>query len=642
MLKKLTLMALILCVALMAGPGKVLATPAIAPGGIGDLNLFGLYDVRPVNDRTPGWQNFIVIENTSNQWTAVHLRFRGWKKSIEVYDHIILLSPYDVFWAAIELATGPGQTTDQTPLSYTAGEVLIWSQDYQTLYNSGLTYLPSATFNEWRTKFQPDLLADCGFITDPDNLTDADKREIQAGYVEIVGLWQLENPYAPNDDKHVLSEVVGEVYPDGAINVYDVMNALYYEYTALPTAANPTGTYGDGWWLPAPIVQINAIEDGTVANVRNGLDCGNVIASAMSMGDTSNARFQLANFVAVTDFRLDTTDVTGHRDGYLGGAMVYPVDTLFWSWDALDNGRIPYYLNSDWATTIGAGFRDGDDIIGTPQANGGCGAWALDGVNNTWSLDDLETALANNEIWYQYYNGAFLQNYTTDVVVTFFTKHLHYFFADWPYWAAPANLPSGYAIALATQVDYWRALYDYRGDRGASMAPTGTANRSVEALACNAVANNIQEHFASALYYNGKITAYTYVWDMDQNKPVSTPDYTPPPGSPWHPVAPPGTRWIPHEVNIIRVGAPTPATTGNITDATGMLTNAAPDNYVMGQFSLTGIALQNGQRELGPIYGAGAPYFLPSIGVTIFDLNYSGPLYRSVMEGWHYRLVDNR
>ncbi len=645
MLKKLTLIALVLSMGLAFGAGKVMATPTLAPGGIGDLNMFGLYDVRDVDGRTSFWQNFIVIENTSNQWTAVHLRFRSWKKSIEVYDHVILLSPYDVFWAAIQLATQPGQTTDGQ--SYTAGEVLIWSTDYHTLYNSGLTYATQPNFVRWLTKFQADLLDDCGFVTDLTNLSDYEKMEMQAGHVEIIGLWQLQKPsplYDGKDDTHVLSDVVADVYPDGAINIYDVMESLYY---LMDYDANTGWSKADGWQtgLTANVI-INGDERGLDEQTRLGLDCGNVIASAMSMGDTINARYQLANFVAVADFRMDTTVGGGqawHRDQYDGGAIVYPVDTLFWSWNSnLDNGRTAFYVNPDWATTIGATVRDGDNIIGIDQVTGGCGPWAVDDFNNTWSLDDLEEAMANNTIWYQYYNGSFGANYTTDVVITFFTKNYHYFFADWPWWGGPGNIPSGYAAAFGTQANYWRAVYDYRGDRGATkIGGTTTANRSVEALTCNII-DTIAEHFESD-YYNGRVAGYPVVFDMEQNKPEYTPDITPPPGSPWKPVPPPSGRYIPHEVNIIRVGAPTPTATGYITDADGFLTNAPPNNYDMGHFNLYGISLVNGQRR-GGHYGDSAGYYLPSIGVCIFDLNYgqigTDAVFRSTMSPWHFKMVE--
>jgi hypothetical protein len=639
MFKKLFLFALVLGVILTGIlPTHAAATVTVDPGGIGDVNLCSLYDVRQVNGRTNGWQNFVVIENTSAQWTAVHLRFRGWKKSIEVFDHVILLSPYDVFWVVMQLATKSGQTSDSPAQNYTAGEVLLWSSDYETCYNSGLTYAPKSSFVAWVSKLQSDLLDDCGFIANLNSLTDLEKAETQAGEIEVIGLWQLSNPNDPLSDTHDLSDVVGEVYPDGAINVYDVMNALYYDYTKLPADAPPAGTRTVVW--PGGAGQITAVEYGADTTVRTVQDCGNVLASSISMSDVTNGRFQSANFVALKNFR---TDNQAHRDLTTKGPIVYPIETLFWSWSKtpLDT-NVPYYVNENWATTVGAGFIDGDDQTGVGQTTGGCGNWTVDGFNNTWSLDDVETALSNSQIWYPYYNGAFGAQYTTDVVLSFITKHYHYFFADFP-WFGKVTAPylAGGGNDITTQAQYWEALYDYRGSRGPTKIGA-FARRHVEyvdTLTCNLNKLTIAGWFQSK-YGNGPVSTATYVYDMDQNHPGA--DYTPPPGSPWHPVT--SGKFIPHEVNIVRVGAPTPTTTGYITDGNGILTNKDPNNYTMGQFQIVGTSLTNGQRQGGPIYagapGAPVPYSLSAIGSVIFDLNYANQggidLYRSTMAPWHY------
>ncbi|RJR19301.1 MAG: hypothetical protein C4582_10605 [Desulfobacteraceae bacterium] len=694
-MKKLAiiLVALSLCIGL--GYGQTLAQPVnqmeIDPGTIGDLLLFAPYDVRPVDGRTAAWQNFLVIENTSDKWTAFHLRFRSWKKSIEVYDHVILLSPFDVFWGVIQLATADGQTREGNNQgiypagsnhAYKAGDVLFWSMDYETCYWSGLTYEDANTLATvidppagwyWMTRFQPDLLDDCGFIADLNNLTEYEQGELQAGEFEGIGLWSLTNPMAGADTSN-LHNVVANVYPETntagnpAINVFDVMNALYYEYTSLSPIAR-----GDGLQLNPRVVVINQVEDGNDNTPRAGLDCGNVLAGAFSMGDTTTGRFSLSNMVAISNFRTTNTFYTNghlplpaaqgvapwHRDMVAGGYIVFPIETLFWSWDAtLDNGRIPYYVNENWATTVGPGLRDGDDWNGELQLTGGCGNWTIQPFNNMWSLDELEEVLANNEIWYHYFNNAFNSIYTTDVVIGFFAKHYHYFFADWPYWTvAAAPYTGGPPNAINTQAQYWRALYDYRGNRGASKIGGAFAYRSVEAGGgCNS-SMTIAEWFQYK-YANGKVQAYAYVWDMEENKPTTTPDFQPPPGSPWHPAPPPSGRYIHHEVNIIRVMAPTPTTTGYITDANGFLTNPPGYQYEAGHFALQGVALTNGQRASGtPIYQPvshyGAldttdyqqSYFLASIGVVIFDVNYANQgvtsidLYRSAMAPWHYRLA---
>jgi hypothetical protein len=699
-MKKLVLIlaALSLCIGL--GYGQALAQAPvnqmkIDPGTIGDLLLFAPYDVRPVDGRTENWQNFLVIENTSDKWTAFHLRFRSWKKSIEVYDHVILLSPFDVFWAVIQLATSEGLTREGNNSGiypagsnhrYYPGDVLLWSKDYETCYWSGLTYedgnsnasaiAPPGAPGEWywSTRFQPDLLDDCGFIADLNNLTAYEQAELQAGEIEAIGLWSLDNPLAPAADTSNLHNVVANVYPETntagnpAINVFDVMNALYYEYSSLSPITRVDGLNAN----PRTVV-INLVERAGSYS-RLGLDCGNVLAGAFSMGDTTTGRFALSNMVAIANFRTTNSSYeTGyypqqfpgsgqvapwHRDGVAGGYIVFPIETLFWSWDAtLDNARIPYYVNENWATTVGPGLRDGDDWNGELQLTGGCGNWDIQPFNNMWSLDELEEVLANNEIWYHYFNNAFNSDFNTDVVIAFFAKHYHYFFADWPYWTVTASpYTGGPPNAITNQAQYWRALYDYRGNRGASKIGGAFTYRSVEAgTGCNST-STIKDWFENK-YKNGKVQAYAYVWDMEENKPTTQQDFQPPPGSPWHPAPPPSGRYIHHEVNIIRVMAPTPSITGFITDANGFLTNPPGYQYEAGQFALTGVALVNGQRASGtPVYSPTShygtldtdyeqSYFLPSIGVVIFDLNYKNQsvasidLYRSAMAPWHYRLA---
>jgi hypothetical protein len=435
-MKKLWLILLAVTLCLTLGYGKAQAQPVtVAPGTMGDVLLFPLYDVRDTAERTDGWQNYFVIENTSGLWTAAHLRFRAWRKSIEVYDHIILLSPFDVFWAVIE--------QDAT------GNVVIWSDDTQTCINSGLIWAPDT---RWSTTFQSFLLEDCGFtVAAGYNLQD----EMQAGHVEIIGLWQLDDPVATlAEDTHVLAEVVNNVYNDGhagAINVYDVLNALFYDYNTA-AVAGPNGiAFAVDW--PAPIQDLSNLptilgpgvapftELPPLGVQRWGIDCGNVLAASMLMGDATNGRYEMANFLALADFRtpdwvlpLPALPFAGipKRDGYNFGGIFFDTDQMFWlPWDMA--GPAPY-LNENWATTIGPGLRDGDDFDVLPgMGNEGIG-WVPWNSNDSWSLDDVENALWKVNMWYQYFNGAYGAAYTTDVVLTFPTKHYHYFFRDFNHW----------------------------------------------------------------------------------------------------------------------------------------------------------------------------------------------------------------
>jgi hypothetical protein len=285
---------------------------------------------------------------------------------------------------------------------------------------------------------------------------------------------------------------------------------------------------------------------------------------------------------------------------------------MFWvPWDLV--GPAPY-INESWATTVGPGLRDGDDWFGLQHTI------LIEGFNDIWSLDEVEIALAKVNVWNDYYNGAFGAAYSTDVVLTFPTKHYHWFFLDWPYWnkSNPGTLPAP-PVAFGTLNAYWNALAAYRG---------GGAG-AVEAALGNAGLLNIAQWFLTN-YDNGPIDAASNIWDTNEvifGAAVGEP----PPGSPWHPVLAAAVE-IPHEVNICEVGAAL-GTGANITDVNGLLDTTA----TMGHFQIFGFALNNGQRENPPgIYGAAPPYVLPPTGVVILDLVYGAGLDRSTMSPWHY------
>lgn len=614
MMKKILLILLAVTLCLTLSYGKAQAQPVrVVDGGIGDLLLFPIYDVRDTANRTDGWQNYFVIENTSGLWTACHLRFRSWRKSIEVYDHIVLLSPFDVFWGVIERDPG----TDN---------VRIYSYDTQTLLNSGFIYPPDTM---WETTFQNFLLEDCGYTLAGGYNVNWEK---QAGYVEVIGLWQLDTAAGiAVEDTHVLANIVNDLYDDGHagnINVYDVLEALFYNWvaTAIPAPDWPTAVCRQGS-LAAPFVVVISNTDAgggalgvnehpVLAADRFGFDCLNVLTGAFQMGDVTNGQFQRGNFIALADFRTDMTLVVpppGHRDTYDAGGIIFDTNTMFWvPWDLV--GPAPY-INESWATTVGPGLRDGDDWFALQHTI------AIEGFNDIWSLDEVEIALAKVNVWNDYYNGAFGAAYSTDVVLTFPTKHYHWFFLDWPYWnkSNPGTLPAP-PVAFGTVNAYWNALAAYRG---------GGPGAVETALGINPTNLNIARWFLTN-YNNGPIGAASNIWDTNETI-FGAPVGEPPPGSPWHPVLPAAVN-IPHEVNICEVGAAL-GTGAMITDVNGLLNTTA----TMGHFQIFGFALNNGQRENLPgIYGAAPPYVLPPTGVVILDLLYGAGFDRSTMAPWHY------
>jgi len=374
-------------------------------------------------------------------------------------------------------------------------------------------------------------------------------------------------------------------------------------------------------------------------NIRYALDCPNVLLATMAIGDATTSQYEMANFMGIMDFRTENWTPAGgipiianiHRDTHDFGPILFPTDVMSWlPWDrnATPAGSavgMDPYLNENWATTVGPGPRDGDNLnvdrFGIPvvgMANLGLGV--VQAFNDHWSLDDVERLWLKDTVWYNYFNDAFGANYQTDVVLTYPTKHYHWFFRGWPFWNDSSIVPvfnTPYAVypwtpllPFATLGNYWNAVQGYRSTNAE------TSGVSIEA------------RFVAA-YQNGPIEAGTTIWDMDQNTIAGG---QVPPGSPWVPVIP---QRIPHEVNIISIGAAAGAT--GIEEATGILDTA----YTMGQFSIWGATLQTGNRggqALHPLY-ANALYAIPEIGVMIFDLNYSGADYRSTMAPWNYEFT---
>jgi hypothetical protein len=488
MLKKLGIFLIVASMCLTLGYGQAMATAEDAPGGIGDLLLFPIYDVTETDERVGiPWENYFVIQNTSDNWVACHLRFRAGTKSIEVYDHILLLSPYDVFFADMMRTSGGG--------------VSITSSDTETLRNSGLI---AADETSWSTEFSIELLEDCGYTEDL--LT-----ETERGYIEVIGLWSI---VSTSSD---IADITGDTYDDpndpDAKNVYDI---LYSVWGGAVDGNRPTLT---------PTSKSLYLED-----------CPNVITGSMEMGDAVTGMYQLENFVALSSFRTDDTDSGGtHRDGLAGGEIVYPVGLLIPGGRCYTTSTTAWYLNPDWATTIGPTLRDGDD------------ADKLGGTDfsDEWSLNEVEAALAKTEIWGYYLNDAFSAEIDTDVVLTLPTKHHHLLFTaaavlgPWPYWID--GLPaSGSYIHCGI---YWTDINDFRAE----------------------IADEMDDIYNGPVFIEGKI------WDTDENPMGLSPAPSP---SPWT------VPTLEHEVNVVRVGDE------------GILDT----DYTHGQFQLKKWILDGGER----------------------------------------------
>jgi hypothetical protein len=618
MKRKLSVILLALSIAITFGAGQAMATVSVSQGTIGDVLMFSLYDVRDNDLRTTAWDNFLVIENTSGNWTAVQLRFRAYKKSIEVWDHVILLSPYDMFWLDIVRDAA----TD---------EVKIWSNDYNTLQNSGLTYSPTEPFVDY---LDTTLMVACGYPDDP--------VETQHGEIEVIGLWSLEIPddgdgdlaTLPNgnEDTHNLSQVVRNTYegykvdgvtPEGsAINVYDVMYALFYEFTGDawdPLIPQLEVDWNAGWetYNDAQVV-INEGEapDRAFNNERLALDCGNILTGAFEMGDIGNGRYELQNFVVLQDFRTDdsTTGTTDfHRDQYGGGEIVYPptvmsssieIATYTDKFSGVFDTPLAYYLNESWSSTVGPGLRDGDDIKGV-NAGGG-----VQYFNDIYSLDDVENALGKSNLWFHYFNDCFGFGYDTIVSMSFPTKHYHWFFCEPDLWAGSATVNGNWP--------WWED--SLCGDAQGYLTRITNLRKNIE-------------YYFYFEYNNGEVKADSRIWNDDEVLFESKL------GAPFSP-----NSWdqviIPHEVNSITVG-----------ECDGILSLCNPIDalagvpFDLGHFNIHNIRLMNGMRghhfDAGDhdMYkpGTALPYPIYPVGGIVF-LNYTAgfDIVRSCLTNWHY------
>lgn len=652
------LMVLMMAAALCLGfSGTGSADVMVADGGIGDVLLGPLYDLRVDENRKDGevfgprqfstWQNLFVIENTSPKWTAVHLRFREAKCSVEVWDHIILLSPYDMFWFGLDWYPGDAEI-DPT--------VKIFSKDIETLVNSGM-YLNGVDGQGnpfYYDFFRYDLLDElCNIGGD-----------IRFGHFEAIGLFQLDIPeeYTAAEDTHDLADVVYNLVDFDQdtdwINVYDVLAAAYYYYKDGPQREMWRG------WIERNQrgLQINNDwESGMDGYRRYVIDCGNVLTGNYVFGDLGTAEMGLENLVALRDFRTDQwEDIDGatdpnytengmysywHRDRHPSGAIVFPYENLppylqpgiFEGATGAPGGAPPaacwqtiafpflcgdnpsWYLQPDFTTVQSATLRDGDSFQNAWAGSPGDVANLDDtysqafvaaigsipmkydlGWSGVWSLDEVEFALAKSEIWYNYFQGASFggaEVYSTEVVVTYPTKYFHVAYGGMPYWNKRKKGPGS--------VDYipsWGFVDDYTD--------------ALIAWRCSVVCS-------------GWVRLTSTMWDNDENLPN--------PGDPGPSPAP--TRTDPRlydETNIFWV-----------TSDPGLETNpnVLYTEYLLGHFRL------NNFRDFTLRYAllwGGEPnnsayWTLPPIGLVYFRHTFEsavGDTTRSAMAEWHYKPVN--
>jgi hypothetical protein len=418
-----------------------------------------------------------------------------------------------------------------------------------------------------------------------------------------------------------------------------------------------------------------------------------------------------------------------HRDGYPGG-IFYPASALAWfygiqvgidyQFDWLFAGGsedtfLWYYIHPNITTTTGPTAADGDDRqgvnwndiyvdvapalgpyliqgqakpvrdygwtppLGAEGPNDELPGYFVHQFNDIYSLDDLEIALQKADIWSTYFttkkgDDADITT-NADVVLTYSTKHNHWFFADWPLMWRWGGLPSStdfddFKYYIANVNEYRGNLIDedwWKGDKHGlkdieELLDIGYPTS--QDLRFNKDDMTMSDWFWDR-YENGPLYADSIIWDMNQRLATDKWAANPPP-SPW---APTGVTFsIPHEVNIVRVGAKGDHTFVGLGAANHLLELANKEDLLAGDFEpkypwrkghfrLSMTKTINGQRsydlyagllEIGitgdwdSIYASDSgDYFLPPIGVVIQsnESDATGTAcatIRSGMAEWHY------
>lgn len=601
-----SLLAFVVALFLISGVSAVHAVPVPNIGGMGDLLLGSAYDVRALTatngvglnttvTRPTTWENFIEISNTSNSWVAFHLRFRSASKSIEVWDHIILLSPYDVFWLSVQ------RDKDH-------GGMKLYSSDTQTLLNSGLI-TGTATAYSWSIYGQDtSLLRDCGYIDD-------EMLESEMGYVEAIGLWSIAST------NHSISAIATAGYT--AATTPNVFDLLYYMWGSGGVSVTTGRISGDRplvYGYSRPITS-------TVLTNYQFVDCPNVLRGSIEMGDPDTGAYQTDNFIGVKSFRTSTTSTgINHRDGYggaanstvsnggvigypimlaLGGSRAYTVGGLGSAPLGSNPREIAWYANADVATTAGPILKDGDCdtsllyggikhasdpivVVGDPSTNSDYG------FNSPWSLFDLEHAFDVDELWGFYLNSKatdtpFIAINKSIAVLTFFTKHDHFLFAGWLTGAVGTGSSTGISSIMDSASSRLKSsLWAFWNGEGInySIAETYAARINTErALVA-----------AKWLAINGAPGyAKVRLLDMNQNVRAEVPGPSP---SPWAP------NFLPDEMNMVDFG-----------DVTGILKYS----LTAGQFGIG--SWQFDADEYASYFTC--DFLFPVIGMVIRD-NYKG------------------
>lgn len=461
---------------------------------------------------------YVSIENTSNDWVAAHVRLRTGRFSIEAIDFPILLSPRDVFWFQF-LPEGTNGTLTG---------VKIWSADTKTVINSGLS-----STGVWEYKLTTAILDAFTKLDDEYKKVE----ELAIGYIEVIGLWKARYDDAPANPM-----------PEAAL--------AGVTFQQLQTAFYNNGAAGGRYRLETT---------STVPRFVRALDCGNVLNGQVYMGIFDQGLYTGYAMTALADFR---TPNFLHRDDanrrVILGSTSAPVDSgpiIYSPLGANNSGRQdPLYTEPDWATNFGPTWNDGDDVTGGSAALPA--ALALVG---TFSLDEVDDALAKGRVSSTYFNGGFSEPRSTFTMatITFPTKYLH---SNFTYRTDPVNPLQVWPVGNLAQAASVRSML------------------------------NIEETV-------GKVSLYGTIYGLDEERPSNVVS----------PILLTNLLW---EVNCVPVGMASrdklepfcflTHEAGPI-DVVEQVINGKPVFYA-GWFELLGFGLMSGDANLDPRSGADPAY----------------------------------
>ena len=175
-------------------------------------------------------------------------------------------------------------------------------------------------------------------------------------------------------------------------------------------------------------------------------DVGKVLTGRVFIGDFSTGIYSGYTMTAIKDFRTDMDffepqvddqeiywdrmcsrpeRFCAHRDWFVrgdtngGGKQMRP-SVILYNYDSEGLGDIAYTA-PDWATDFGPTWNDGDNWLGEPWRDVG-----------SFSLDEVDDALAKQFLYGSYFNGGFGPTPHTFTLgaFTFPTKFLHFFFDE--------------------------------------------------------------------------------------------------------------------------------------------------------------------------------------------------------------------